>query len=82
MDLNLTNKSTTVNTEAGIRGLWRQGVKVNKLAASWKMMEDLASKKIGVNEVERDAWNRTANRIVKKGYERPKMKGQYGSMMR
>ena len=37
-------------------------------------MQQLAEKKIGVNEVEREAWIREANRMVKKVYRRPRKK--------
>ena len=40
-------------------------------------MEDLVRNEIGVNEVEREAWNRAANRAVKKGLRRPVEKGKY-----
>ena len=69
----------TGRTDPGLAGLWRQSRKCNKLAASWKFIEDLANMKIGNNEVERDAWNRAANRIVKRGKERPRLKGKYGT---
>ena len=69
----------TGKTDPGLTGLWRQSKKCNNLAAIWKLMEDLAAMKIGNNEVERDAWNRAANRIVKRGKERPKKKEEYSS---
>ena len=52
------------------------------MAAAWKLLEDLARREVGVNEVERDAWNRTANRIVKTGRDRPKKKGTYDCSIR
>ena len=52
------------------------------MAAAWKLLEDLVRREVGVNEVERDAWNRTANRIVKTGRDRPKKKGTYDCSIR
>ena len=72
-----SSSSSTAGTKAGIAGLWKLGVKCNKLALSWKFVEDMAKKDIGVHEVEREAWNRAANREVKKGKDRPRIKGRY-----
>ena len=43
------------------------GAKVNKLAISWKRLEQFKDQGLGINEVEHDAWKRAANRAVKKG---------------
>ena len=32
---------STANRRAGLDGLWAQGARMVKLAASWKLMEDL-----------------------------------------
>ena len=53
------------------------GVRCNKLALSWKYLEDMVKNQVAVNEVEREAWNRGANREVKKGRDRPRNKGRY-----
>ena len=71
--------STTANSNAGLKGLWRMSKRANDLALSWKYVEDLAEESIGVNEIEMQVWNRTMNREVKKGMKRPALeKGKYG----
>ena len=67
----------TANRRAGIKGLCEQSARIMRLAAAWKFLEDLEQRRIGVNEVENDAWNRAANRVVKKGYNRKKKKWKY-----
>ena len=66
--------STTANSKAGTRGLWRMSKCANDLALSWKYIKDLAEESIGVNEIEMQVWNRTVNRKVKKGMKRPALK--------
>ena len=55
---------------AGNKG--EQSARINGSPAAWKFHKDLEKRNVGVNEVEMDAWNRAANRVVKKGYNRPK----------
>ena len=44
---------------------------------SWKLLQDMKMKSIGVNEVEAEAWRREANREAKKGKERPDKKERW-----
>ena len=76
------NSKNTVNRKAGSTGLWKLGRKATKLSLSWKYLEDLAGQKIGVTEVEAQAWTRAANREVKKGRKRPLNKGRYSEQFR
>ena len=70
----------TTNGKAGYDGLWNLGKKMNSMALSWKLLEDLRSERVGVWEVECQALTRSMNRIVKKGHERPALgKGWYGN---
>ena len=71
MGLSPESHNYTVKIKTGNAGLWKLGEHTNKLALSWKFLEDLAREEIGVNEVEMKAWNRAANREVKKGRSRP-----------
>ena len=68
---------------AGSTGLWRLSQKMTTMALSWKLLQDLEEQKIGVNEVEAEAWKRQANREVKKGKEWPKgRRGRYEGDLR
>ena len=71
---------STANVKAGYHGLWKLGRRMNLMALSWKLMEDLRKKELGVWEVECAAWTRSMNRRVKKGLDRPAFaKGWYGN---
>ena len=73
----------TARQKAGNHGLWKASKKVNMLALSWKLLEDLRREKIGIWEIECQAWNRSMNRRVKLGKERIALeKGRYGKGLR
>ena len=42
--------SETANIEAGLEGLWRLARKANRMALAWKLMSDMVSEGVGVNE--------------------------------
>ena len=62
MDLISKVEAPTVKKKnTGMTGLWRLGRSANKLALSWKFMEDLVNDNIGVNEVELEACRRSSS---------------------
>ena len=64
----------------GYSGLWQLGSKANRLALTWKYLEDLKDRKCGTPEVEMSAWKMTINRAVRLGNERSRLKkGHYDS---
>ena len=71
IELSLTqHQSTTAEVMAGeYRSLWKLGRKMNKMALSWKFMEDMVKEGMGVNEVEAESWIRSYGRAVKKGQD-------------
>ena len=77
------NNSDTVNNKAGKTGLWKTGVKLNRMAIAWKRLEAFNNEGIGIPEVEHAAWKRSANRAVKKGMDWNSLKkGEYNSKCR
>ena len=57
----------TVNQRTGTTSLWKLGKKTNRMALSWKWLEDLTTEGIGIREIESQAWRRTRIREEKKG---------------
>ena len=52
--------------DAGQEGLWKLGIRSNRLALDWKFMSDLEEKSLGVNQVEMVSWNRVVTHEEKK----------------